>query len=147
MQVQSYLYFDGRTEEALNFYQTKLAAKVDMVMRFADAPKGDQPQGEGCAGGPPPGSAEKIMHCAFRIGETMLLASDGMCTRQAQFKGISLALSAKDIEEAERIFAALSEDGQVQMPMSPTFFSPRFGMVADKFGVSWMVLVAVAPPQ
>ncbi len=147
MQVQSYLMFDGRTEEALKFYEAKLGAKVEELMRFSQAPAGGQPSGdaEGC-GGPPPGSADKVMHASFRIGDTVLMASDGMCGGKASFQGISLALSAKDAAEAARLFAALSDGGQVQMPIGPTFFSPAFGMVADKFGVSWMVVVPQAMP-
>jgi PhnB protein len=134
MKVQPYLYFDGRTEEALGFYKKALGAEVTALMRFKENP---QPQYN------PPNSGEKVMHASFRIGETELMASDGECAGQTKFQGISLALSAKDGAEAERLFAALSDGGQVQMPMTQTFFAERFGMVADKFGVSWSV---VSPP-
>jgi PhnB protein len=143
MQVQPYLFFDGRCEEALAFYKSAVGAKVEALMRFKEMPPPSQPAAEGC--GPPPGSAEKVMHASFRIGDTQVLASDGMCQGKPSFQGISLTLTARDDAEAEKIFAALGEGGQVQMPMAPTFFSARFGMVADRFGVSWMVLSAHQP--
>ena len=140
MQVQSYLFFNGRCEEALEFYSSKLGAKVKDLMRFKDNP---DPQGaaEGCGNGAgAPVSPDKVMHASFQIGDTELLASDGMAAGQPKFQGISLALSAKTEAEARRLFDALCEGGEVQMPMAKTFFSPAFGMVADRFGVSWMVL-------
>ncbi len=139
MKVQSYLFFDGRCEEALEFYSSKLGAKVKDLMRFKDNP--DAAGAEGCGNGSgAPISPDKVMHASLQIGETELLASDGMAAGQPKFEGISLALTAKDEAEARRLFDALSEGGQVQMPMAKTFFSPAFGMVADRFGVSWMVL-------
>ena len=140
MQVQPYLYFDGRTEEALKFYEAKLGAKIEFMMRFSEAPKGSMPE-EGCAGGPPAGSANKIMHASFSIGDSQIMASDGMCGGKAEFKGITLTIGVPEEAEAERLFAAISSDGgSVQMPMSKTFFAGKFGMAADKFGVGWMVL-------
>jgi PhnB protein len=136
MNIQPYLFFDGRCEEALEFYQAKLGAKVEMLMRFKENP---EPAAN------PPGSAEKVMHCAFRIGDTQVLASDGNCSGKASFQGVSLALTTADVAEAERRFAALREGGQVQMPMARTFFSPAFGVVADRFGVSWMILAEPKP--
>jgi PhnB protein len=136
MNIQPYLFFDGRCEEALEFYQAKLGAKVEMLMRFKENP---EPAAN------PPGSAEKVMHCAFRIGDTQVLASDGNCSGKASFQGVSLALTTADVAEAERRFAALREGGQVQMPMAETFFSPAFGVVADRFGVSWMILAEPKP--
>lgn len=140
MQVQAYLTFDGRCEEAIEFYRTALGADVVMLMRFKDAPAGG-PGEEGCAGGPAP-DGNKIMHSALRIGETIILASDGMSSGRPSFQGFSLALSPSDDAEAERLFKALSEGGQAQMPLAKTFFASSFGMVADKFGVSWMIVVA-----
>jgi PhnB protein len=134
MQVQAYLFFDGRCEEALEFYKGALGAKVEMMMRFKDNP---EPQPGMC----PPGSENKVMHSAFRIGETLVMASDGMAGGKPEFRGFSLSVNAMDEAEADRLFAALGKGGQVQMPMAKTFFSPRFGMVADQFGVSWMVIV------
>jgi len=136
MQVQPYLFFDGRCEEALEFYKSTLGAQVEMLMRFKESPEPAMPL--------PPGSENKVMHASFRVGETTIMASDGESKGRQSFQGFSLALSLQDVSDAERLFAALGEGGQVQMPMAETFFSPRFGMVADRFGVSWMVLVA--PP-
>ena len=136
MQVQPYLFFDGRCEEALEFYRGALGAEVTMLMRNKDSPAPHPP------GMIPPGSGDKVMHVSFRIGDTTLLASDGRCGGQPTFKGFSLSLTAANEAEAGRLFAALADGGQVQMPLGKTFFSPRFGMVADRFGVSWMVYVA-----
>ena len=134
MQVQSYLFFDGRCEEAIEFYKKALGAKVDMLMRFKESPEPPQP------GMCPPGSDDKVMHAAFRVGDTTVMASDGRYQGKPSFQGFSLSLNAKDEVEAERLFAVLGKGGQVQMPLAKTFFSPRFGMVADRFGVSWMVI-------
>jgi len=133
MDVQPYLNFDGRCEEAIEFYRKALGAEVKMLMRFKDAP--DQQ-------GMSPGAENKVMHANIRIGDSDVLASDGRCLGQSKFQGIALSLWAKTEAEADRMFAALADGGQVQMPLAKTFFSPRFGMLADKFGVGWMVLVA-----
>ena len=139
MLVQPYLFFDGKSEEALTFYKGALDAQIVMLMRFKESPVPPQP------GMVPPGSENKIMHASFRIGDTVVMASDGECKGDPTFKGVSLSLTVANEAEADRVFAALSAGGQVQMPLSKTFFSPRFGMAADRFGVSWMVIVA--PPQ
>jgi PhnB protein len=136
MQVQPYLFFDGRCEEAVEFYKSALGAEVAMLMRFKDSPEPPDP------GMVPPGSGDKVMHTSFRIGDTTIMASDGRCQGQPSFQGISLSLTAADDAEAERLFAALANGGQVQMPLAKTFFSSRFGMVADRFGVPWMIVVA-----
>ncbi|MCG6873532.1 MAG: VOC family protein [Betaproteobacteria bacterium] len=136
MQVQPYLFFDGRCEEALEFYKKTLGAEVEMLMRFKESPEPHQP------GMIPPGSGEKVMHAALRIGEATVMASDGRCMGHPSFQGFALSVNARDGAEAERLFAGLAEGGQVQMPLAKTFFSPSFGMVADRFGVSWMVIVA-----
>ena len=136
MQVQPYLFFDGRCEEAVEFYRSALGAKVEMLMRFKDCPEPPSP------GMVPPGAESKVMHAALRIGDAMVLASDGRCLGQPSFQGFALSLTAANEAEANRLFASLAEGGQVQMPLAKTFFSPRFGMVADRFGVSWMVYVA-----
>ncbi len=133
MQVQPYLFFDGRAEEALEFYRSKLGAQVQMLMRFKESP-------EPMPGQAPPG--DKVMHASFRVGDTTVMASDGNCTGRPSFQGFSLSLTAADEAAAKRLFASLGEGGQVQMPLAKTFFSPAFGMVADRFGVSWMVIVA-----
>ena len=139
MQIQPYLFFDGRCEEAIEFYRGALGAEVIMLMRFKDAPpepKAPEPN-ESCM--PPPGAENKVMHASFRIGDTTVLASDGHCQGKPSFQGFSLSLIVASEAEADRLFAALAEGGQVQMPLGKTFFSPRFGMVADRFGVSWMI--------
>jgi PhnB protein len=133
MNIQPYLSFEGRAQEAIDFYKSALGAKVDMIMHFKDAPAEMQAQMS-------PSSKDKIMHAAFHIGDTQVMASDGRCTGKASFSGISLTLNAASNAEADKLFDALASGGQVQMPMSETFFANRFGMVADKFGVGWMVL-------
>jgi uncharacterized glyoxalase superfamily protein PhnB/uncharacterized protein YndB with AHSA1/START domain len=132
--VQPYLFFDGRCEEALEFYKKTLGAKVEMMMRFSENP---DPQPGMCA----PGNENKIMHSCFRIGNTQVMASDGMAKGNPMFKGFALSVSAKDETDADRMFKALADGGQVQMPLGKTFFAPRFGMVADRFGMGWMVIV------
>ncbi len=133
MNVQSYLSFEGRAEEAIEFYKSAVGAKVDMMMRFKEMP-GDQ------QGMVTPESKDKIMHAAIKIGDTQVLLSDGRCAGKASFSGISLALSADSPAEADKLFNALSKGGQVTMPMGETFFANRFGMCSDKFGVGWMVI-------
>lgn len=135
MHLQPYLFFEGRCEEAVEFYRQALGAEVEMLMRFKDSPESPPP------GSVPPGSEDKVMHMSFRIGDTTVMASDGRCAGDPGFKGFSLSLSVPDEATADRLFAALAEGGQVQMPLGKTFFSPRFGVVADRFGVSWMVIV------
>ena len=138
MQCQPYLMFNGRCEEAIDFYKKAIGASVEMMMRFKDAPEGQ------CA----PGSENNIMHSSLRIGDTAMMASDGMSNGKApEFKGLSLTLNARDEAEAERLFGALANGGQVHQPLIKTFFSPKFGVLADKFGVSWMVVVDQAPPK
>jgi len=137
--VQAYLFFDGRCEEALEFYKTALGAEVEMMMRFRDSPQPAQPGT--CA----PDSENKIMHSCFRIGNTQVMASDGRAQGKPIFQGFALSLSAKDEADADRVFNALADGGRVQMPLAKTFFSPRFGMVADRFGVGWMVIAR--PPE
>jgi PhnB protein len=136
MPVQPYLFFDGKCEEAVEFYRSALGAEVEMLMRFKDCP---EPQPPGMV---PPGSENKVMHASLRIGDATILASDGRCLGQPSFQGFALAVTVPSEGEADRLFAALADGGQVQMALAKTFFSPRFGMVADRFGVSWMILVA-----
>ncbi len=132
MTIQPYLFFDGRCEEALAFYRDSLGAEVTLMMRFRESPE-------------PPGMAvpdpDKVMHAAFTVGGTMVMASDGHSTGQPKFEGFALALNVKDEAEAGRAFAALAAGGAVAQPLIRTFFSPAFGMVKDRFGVMWMVLV------
>jgi PhnB protein len=136
MEVQPYLFFDGRCEEAVAFYRKTLGAEVIMMMRFKDSPEPHQP------GMVPPGAENKVMHMAMRIGDSTVLGSDGRCMGKPSFQGFALSLTVADEAEADRKFNALADGGQVQMPLAKTFFSPRFGMVADRFGVAWMVYVA-----
>ena len=135
MLVQPYLFFDGRCEEAIEFYRSALGAELTMLMRFKESPDPPPP------GMIPPGSENKVMHASLRIGETIVMASDGGCSGHTSFRGFSLSITAPDAAAADRMFAALAEGGQVQMPLGKTFWSPRFGMVADRFGVGWMVNV------
>ncbi|HEX9448990.1 MAG TPA: VOC family protein [Dongiaceae bacterium] len=131
MQVQPYLSFDGRTEEAIKFYQKTLKAEIVMMLRFKESPDTSMVT---------PENAEKIMHSTIRVGDTTFMASDGHCTGKTSFQGFNMNIMADSEGDAERIFAALGDGGQVQMPMTPTFFADRFGMVVDRFGVSWMVM-------
>jgi len=133
--VQTYLFFDGCCEEAIEFYRRALGAELIMLTRFKDCP---EPPPPGCAA---PGLEKKVMHARFRIGDTIVLASDGRSTGKPFFHGFTLSLAVPTEAEAERLFASLADGGQVQMPLAKTFFSARFGMVADRFGVPWMVLV------
>jgi len=134
MKVESYLFYNGRCEEAIEFYKRALGANVTMLMRYKDSPEPSP--------GLPPGSENKVMHASFTVGETTVMASDGHCTGELKFEGFSLSITAKNDAEAERAFNALAEGGQVRLPLTKTFFSPKFGMLADKFGVGWMVIVA-----
>lgn len=134
MQVQPYLFFDGRCEEALEFYRDAVGAKVEALMRFKDSP---EPPPADCT----PVGADKVMHASMRIGDTRVMVSDGDAGGRPEFKGFSLSLAVADADEAQRRFAALGEGGQVVVPLGKTFFSPSFGMLVDRFGVHWMVLV------
>jgi PhnB protein len=136
MQIQPYLFFNGRCEEALDFYRRALGAEVTMMMRYKDSPEPPPP------GMIPPGSENKVMHSEFRVGGAAAMASDGQCNGKPHFDGFSLSLTVPDEAAADRMFGALADGGQVQMPLGKTFFSPRFGMVADRFGVHWMIYVA-----
>jgi len=130
-QVQTYLQFNGRTEEALEFYKGAVGAEVVMIMRFSDAP-------EPCPGEAP---ANQIMHASFRVGETEILATDGGCTASSGFQGFSLTLSLPDLAAAEKAYQALAVGGQAQMPLAKTFFATAFGTVVDPFGVNWAIIV------
>lgn len=133
MNVQPYLYFDGKSQEAIDFYKGAIGAKVEMLMHFKDMP-GDQ------KGMIPPGSENKVMHACIKVGDSPIFLSDGNCGGKPNFQGITLTINATSNAEAEKLFGALGQGGQVQMPLAETFFANRFGMVADKFGVSWMVI-------
>ena len=133
MLVQPYLFFEGRCDEALEFYRKALKAEITAVMRYKESP--DQ-------SGVEPGMADKVMHSAFQVGETTVMASDGMNSGKPNFAGVMLSLTVGSDDEAQRIFNALSEGGQVRQPLTKTFFSSKFGMLADRFGVGWMVLTS-----
>jgi PhnB protein len=137
MNVQPYLSFEGRAQEALDFYKSALGAKIEVVMLFKDAPPEVQPHIQ-------ESSKNKVMHAAFRLGDTQIMASDGHCTGSSSFSGVSLTLNTATAAEAEKMFAALGQGGKVTMPMSETFFAHKFGQVSDKFGVNWMVLAPKA---
>jgi PhnB protein len=139
MPIEPYLFFNGRCEEAIEFYRRALGATDVRIMLNKESPEPAPP------GVLPPGSGDKVMHASFRIGGTTVMASDGRCGGELAFKGVSLSLQAGGDAEAERWFAALADGGQVQMPIGKTFFASRFGMVADRFGVSWMVIAGMVP--
>lgn len=134
MIVQAYVFFDGRCDEAIAFYQQALSAKVEMLMRFKDNPDPNAPpMGE---------MADKVMHASIKIGDTSLMISDGHCVGTPKFEGFSLTITADTAADAERLFNALLEGGTIVQPLTQTFFSEKFGMLMDKFGLMWMVLVA-----
>lgn len=136
MQVQPYLFLEGRTEEALAFYTKALETKVDDLMRYSDSPDPPPP------GMVPPGDENKVMHSSFKVGGTIVMLSDGGCSGQPKFAGFSLAVDLPDEATTRRMFDALAAGGQVTMPLGKTFWSPCFGMLTDRFGVSWMLMVA-----
>jgi PhnB protein len=133
MQLQPYLFFEGRCEEAARFYEGAVGAKVERMIRFKESPdpglcRSDQ--------------SDKIMHMSLRIGDHTMMASDGQCQGSQTYQGFALSLTVKGETEADRRFKALAEGGKVVQPLIKTFFSPRFGMVTDRFGVSWMIHAA-----
>ena len=140
MQLQPYLFFEGRCDEALEFYRKALGAEVTMLMRYKDGP---QPA-KGPGGSAPPG--DKVMHASLRIGDSELMASDGLCSGKPGFQGFALSVAAKDDADAKRKFGALAEGGQVRQPLMKTFFASSFGMVADRFGITWMVIAGTQQP-
>ncbi len=135
MNVQPYLFFEGRAEEALQFYTKALGSKTEMLMRFSESPDPMPP------GMLPPGTGNKVMHASFRVGDTEVMLSDGQCSGTQQFSGFSLSIAAADEAQARRMFDALAAGGTVTMPLGKTFWSPCFGMLTDRFGVGWMVTV------
>lgn len=136
MFIQPYLHFDGRCDEAIKFYGKVLGAEVTVLMRFKENP---DLQSKAMM---PPGMEDKVMHANVKIRDTQIMMSDGRCQSGApKFDGFTLTLNVAP-GEADKLFAALGEGGQVQMPLASTFFAEKFGMLADKFGVSWMILAA-----
>jgi PhnB protein len=135
MKVEPYLSFEGRCDEAIEFYKTAVGAKVNMLMRFKECPE-PHPAGK-C----PPELENKVMHASLRIGDSIVMATDGHASGKASFSGISLTISVSNDAEADRVFSALGQGGKVGMPLTKTFFSSRFGMLTDRFGVPWMIIV------
>ena len=133
MLIRPYLFFDGRCDEAIAFYKKAVGAEVAMLMRWKDAPDKSM-----CT----PSNENKVMHSCIKIGDSNVMASDGRNTGNPKFEGFALSLDAKTDDEAQTRFKALSDGGEVVMPMGPTFFASSFGMVRDRFGVHWMVLKA-----
>lgn len=134
--VQAYLFFGGRCEEALAFYTQALGARVQMVMHFNESP---DPVPDGML---KPGFEKKVMHASFQVGETTVMASDG-CGEEQHFAGFSLSITLPTVADVDRVFAALADGGKVTMPLNKTFWSPRFGMLTDRFGIGWMVTAPV----
>jgi PhnB protein len=134
MKIEPYLFFNGRCEEAIDFYRRVLDAEVVMLMRYKESPAPPPP------GMVPPGSENKVMHATLRIGESNVMASDGNCQGTPHFDGFSLSIGVKDAAEAQRRFAALADGGEVVMPLGKTFFAASFGMLRDRFGVHWMII-------
>lgn len=132
--IEPYLFFNGRCEEAVKFYQKALGAELQMMMRYKESPEPPPP------GMTPPNWGDKIMHATMKIGATVVMASDG-CGEKTGFEGFSLSISVHTEAEAKNVFTSLSEGGQVKMPLGKTFWSPCFGMTQDKFGIGWMVSV------
>jgi PhnB protein len=139
--IEPYLFFNGSCEQAVEFYRKALGAEVEMIMRYKESPEPPQP------GMVPPGFENKIMHSSFRIGQTTVMASDGCSAEKAIFQGFFLSLSVHSETEADSAFAALADGGQVRMPLTKTFWSPRFGMVVDRFGIGWIISVPSAGPE
>jgi PhnB protein len=142
MKVEPYLNFDGRCEEAIEFYKSAIGAEVTMLLRFSDSPE------KPAVGMMPPGSEKKVMHASLRIGDSTVMASDCHCQGKANFEGVSLSITANNDAQAERAFAALSGNGgKVCAPLTKTFFSSKFGVATDRFGVTWMIVVEPAQPK
>jgi PhnB protein len=136
MDIQPYVFLEGRCDEAIAFYRQALGAEVKMLMRYKESPEKGMIR---------PGMEERVMHAHLRIGQGDLLLSDGMCAGKPSFQGFSLTLTVKDEAESRRVFEALADGGKVQMPLTKTFYSPSFGMLTDRFGVGWMVIVPGTP--
>jgi len=135
MQIEPYLFFEGRCDEAVDFYRKNLGAEVSVLMRYKESPEPHQ------TGMLPPGSEDKVMHGVIKIGDTKVMVSDGRCSGKPAFQGFALTITAPDVARADKMFAALADGGQVQVAQAKTFFSPRFGMVTDRFGVLWIIIV------
>ena len=133
MQIQPYLFYAGRAEEAIELYRRALGAEVQALMRMKDSPM-PRPAGNAAA------SDDKIMHASLRIAGSTVMLSDGECEGQPRFEGFGLSLAANDLATARRYFDGLADGGEVRMPLQKTFFAENFGMVKDRFGVLWMII-------
>ncbi|HWQ38513.1 MAG TPA: VOC family protein [Burkholderiales bacterium] len=136
MRVEPYLFFEGTCRQAIDFYRRTLGAEVETIMRYKEAPETPPP------GMVPPGWDDKVMHASFLVGETRVMASDGKSPGPPAFNGFSLSIAVPDVVQGECLFNALADGGKVTMPFGKTFWSPGFGMVTDRFGVSWMINTA-----
>lgn len=134
MQIQPYVFFDGRCEDALRFYADTLGAEVLFKMQYKDAP----PEANRPAD---PKSDDKVMHASVRIGESTVMMSDDCMSPQVIRSGFSLSVTADSLAEGEKLFNALAEGGKVNLPWQATFWSKGFGMLTDQFGVNWMVTI------
>ncbi len=132
MQVRPYLFLGGRADEAIAFYEKALGGRLLQRLLYKDSP--DNPTTNTAP-------AENVMHASLRIGDSTVLLSDGHGAEGARFQGFSLTLSVADDAEVDRRRAALSEGGSVMQAPTKTFFSPRFAMATDRFGVLWIILV------
>lgn len=132
MSTLPYLDFNGRCEEAIEFYRQAVGASVDMLMPFKDSPE-PMPEDKD--------KSDKILHASMTIAGSTIMASDGFCTGAPKFAGLGMALSLPDEAAVRRAFDALGDGGQVTMPLGRTFWTPCFGMVTDRFGLCWMVMV------
>lgn len=139
--VQPYLFFEGRCEEAIEFYKKAVGAEVQMMLRFKDSPEAPPP------GAVPAGSENKIMHAQIRIGQTVVMMGDSRCSGKPVFEGFFLSITVPTPAEVDPLYNGLLEGGQTRMPLAKTFFSPRFGMVMDRFGVGWMILAQGQQPK
>ncbi|WP_395738491.1 VOC family protein [Prosthecobacter sp.] len=134
--IQPYLFFGGRCEEALEFYKSAIGAETQMLMRYSDSPDPMPP------GMLPTGYENKVMHASFKVGSSVILASDGCGGEESKgFRAFSLSLALPDAAATDRVFSALAEGGSVNMPLGETFWSSRFGMLQDKFGMGWMITI------
>jgi len=139
MNIEPYLFFEGRCEEAIEHYRKALGAEIEMLLRYRDSPQPPPP------GTLPPGSESKVMHASVKIGDTRVMLSDGHCGGQQSFQGFAISITTTSAADVDRMFGALAADGEVRQPLTETFFSPRFGMVTDRFGVLWVISVPGAP--
>jgi len=137
MIIEPYLFFEGRCEEAVEFYRTALGAEIIMLMRYKDSPVPVECE---------PGSENKVLHASLRIGDSTVMVSDGMCKGPANFEGFSLSITVASEAETRRLFEALADGGHVVMPLTKTFYSPLFGMTKDRFGVLWMIMADQPKP-